>query len=447
MKKIAYFLVLVLSGFVHAITTMSISGVSASSSNATDGSWTVFGGIQKSTNSSYTDFTGCTATGTCNTCIGTSTTPPAQNACNKKGVFNNTIITITGSSSGLTLAPTAKWVLCDAGSDKAASADINSSLTITWNDLCTNAGSGDCETNDLNKSLTFGPAVDCNALTSVAATEKITIKFYTRAIDVNAASTYDPTDCAATTGACGFSLYPGDEKVYLEGDYVTLDPSTGNSGVPYTNVVFFYEIQTDADAGDDLTTFDRITTKAEGFKEFPITTSSSKNEIGGSSIGSLKNNKKYCFKMGTQDAAGNIERISSTDCPGADCNSSTTAANQCMKPSEVVGLLSDKECFIATAAFGSDMDQHVKMLRDFRNKFMAPHWIGRKLVKAYYSVSPPLAKWISQHENARSLTRWMLWPILGWANLALQFGWAVVVMPFFVLAFGFYFLSKKWELQ
>jgi hypothetical protein len=116
-----------------------------------------------------------------------------------------------------------------------------------------------------------------------------------------------------------------------------------------------------------------------------------------------------------------------------------------MTPSEVVGILSDKKCFIATAAYGSDMDKHVQMLRQFRNEFMAPFWLGRKAVKAYYSVSPKIAHWIAQHEIARTITRWMLWPVMGWAELALEFGWSVVAIPFLLLGFLIHLFRNRFR--
>ena len=201
--------------------------------------------------------------------------------------------------------------------------------------------------------------------------------------------------------------------------------------MPYTKVVFFYTQQTQAEANNDQATFERVFTEANTSTfTFPIATDGS--GLDGTAINSLSNDEKYCFKMGSQDAAGNIDHISSSDCQAGDCE--TTTPTVCMRPSEVVGILSDKKCFIATAAYGSDMDQHVQMLRKFRNEYMAPFWVGRKMVKAYYSVSPAIAHWIAQHEEARTIARWMLWPVMGWAELALKFGWAIVLAPFLLLA-------------
>jgi len=74
--------------------------------------------------------------------------------------------------------------------------------------------------------------------------------------------------------------------------------------------------------------------------------------------------------------------------------------------------LSGPWCFIATAAFGSNMHQDVMMLRQFRNEVLLTNSFGIKITEVYYEYSPPIAKFISQHEHLRTMTRVSLYPII-----------------------------------
>ncbi len=80
----------------------------------------------------------------------------------------------------------------------------------------------------------------------------------------------------------------------------------------------------------------------------------------------------------------------------------------------------DGWCFIATAAYGSYMDGHVNVLRQFRDSYMTTNPTGRGLVSIYYSLSPPLAQLIDDNPSLKPVVRAGLWPAVTLSTLAVN---------------------------
>ena len=79
-------------------------------------------------------------------------------------------------------------------------------------------------------------------------------------------------------------------------------------------------------------------------------------------------------------------------------------------------------CFIATAAYGSLMAPHVKILRDFRDHFLLGNTVGDSFVRLYYTYSPPIADFIAEHDSLRTMVRISLLPVVGVSWIALKIG-------------------------
>lgn len=88
----------------------------------------------------------------------------------------------------------------------------------------------------------------------------------------------------------------------------------------------------------------------------------------------------------------------------------------------------DCGCFIATAAFGSPLEGHVMILKEFRDRILKPSSLGRVFVNSYYRHAPPVARYLSEHAFPRTIVRWSLLPIVGISWVTLHFGFIPLVL-------------------
>ena len=93
-------------------------------------------------------------------------------------------------------------------------------------------------------------------------------------------------------------------------------------------------------------------------------------------------------------------------------------------------------CFIATAAYGSSMESHVKILREFRDRFMVTNHVGKAFINLYNTFSPPVADFIANHDIVRFMIRWSLLPVVGVSWVAIKIGSLLTLIFMLLLGFG-----------
>jgi hypothetical protein len=77
-------------------------------------------------------------------------------------------------------------------------------------------------------------------------------------------------------------------------------------------------------------------------------------------------------------------------------------------------------CFIATAAYGTPMAEEIQILRGFRDEYLLTNPLGQAFVDLYYSVSSPIADFITEHPSLKPIMRVGLGPAVAISTLAVN---------------------------
>jgi len=77
-------------------------------------------------------------------------------------------------------------------------------------------------------------------------------------------------------------------------------------------------------------------------------------------------------------------------------------------------------CFIATAAYGTPMADEIQILRQFRDRYLLTNPVGKAFVDLYYSTSPPIARFITEHPNLKPIVRTILVPVVTMSTVAIN---------------------------
>jgi hypothetical protein len=106
----------------------------------------------------------------------------------------------------------------------------------------------------------------------------------------------------------------------------------------------------------------------------------------------------------------------------ADVNAAATTITICRNYSIMANFEKSVggACFIATAAYGTPMAEEVEILREFRDEYLLPNWLGQALVDFYYKVSPPIADFITEHPGLKPVVRVGLLPAVTMSAVAVD---------------------------
>lgn len=429
--SIIFFFLFISSNALATITIKSVGGTSLTESDA-NGAMTIYGGIAGTCASPN-------GSGTCSSCV--TTTTPAQ-ACNPKSVYGSLPITITFSSdkalNGVKVKITTDSQTVGSESSELAfttgiiAAGSTSSVNLTWGYLCKNDlsfGNENCTPAVAAPEVNFTTAarkiylyVDENNDNDFTDDgEKKSIDAKLQHLDPTSSTVNQQIFCtvsdATKVGMCGYELAVGDSKFYLQKLFTSstvenTSPAKLSSNSPEWYGLAFFAV--------DVANVNLI---ANNSLPPQIRQYDSQYGLPDNTVTGLENYKNYCLLMGNVSKAQNIYRFS---------NDTASPVNTCAQPSEVVGMLTDKSCFISTAAFGSDMADQVQLLREFRNEFLLTNSLGQTFVKIYYKFSPPIAHFIERSEILKAVTRGVLYPFIALAWIALNLG----ILPILVILFG-----------
>lgn len=360
--------------------------------------------------------------------IGASTTTPQP--CSFASIYPSLTLTMYFKTNTSALMNSSSVVTVKAsggttsisGTASTVAGDGTFSFATTWTNLCTALGNTACTTSDsVNSSIVL-----TIASASGTPTESVTVNIYMRYFDTTLHTQDTYTSCAstpqATGGFCNFGIFPGDQKVFLSNILAsTAFPTTYSGSMKYTQGIFFYRPAA-AGSGNSVTL-------ADSYFVSDVNEDKKPSYLNSTKLSDLQNDTSYCFAMASMDQSGAVSYMT------------PLGSRVCGTPQQVWGILDKKNCFIATAAWGTEMDSHVDEFRNFRNKFLLQNETGRQFVNWYYKHSPALATVIREHDLLRAMTRAGLWPILIFVRAVEMYGLAYAIFVSLLLMFAIFFVS------
>lgn len=267
----------------------------------------------------------------------------------------------------------------------------------------------------LQKSVIMAVDINNNGTYEEGEKKAVTFRFHGVGAGQSVLTNWCTSETNSELGVCSAKFAAGDEKAYIE--ELTLGGGP-QPGAPLDAMAVFPLPTT---AGGEAATLNSFSNGSVSPKILKI---SDDGTLQSDSVGGVNNYHKYCFVFGAVNKAQILYSV-----PNAVSNINDI----CLAPSEVVGILDDKHCFISTAAFGSDLAPQVEVFRKFRNEFLLNNDLGMAFVHLYYKYGPEAAQVISANEGIRTIVRWVLYPVLVFSYLALKLGLIFTTLVFFGL--------------
>lgn len=406
----------------------------------TSGNLIVYGGIMGPV---------CTGETTCNNCVGDNM------PCNANRISPTSLLkfrfktdnasAIAAGSKLFFLVNSTVQLLPDSGTSTDISVNADLYITIEWGRLCEALGSDrSCSVATGSKSIQFGISTTGDTTLEESITVEVTI------LGDSTGSAQYVTNCkpelggidAPKMGFCWVQLKRGDEKVYIDEElyYGTGFNSTPDGGKYTALRVYFAE---GPETGDNLT-FPTVVNSSSDFKDLTFTMNGEVPTLDNNKITGLKNGTRYYFMFANVDEAGNVMYFSNYTPSSNPIFPAYLDYNfHSMMPEEVSGALEGKECFIATAAYGSPMAPQLDILRTFRDQFLKTNALGRWLVKKYYIYGPKWAKKIKQRDSVRAAVRTALSPVVSAAQWMILYGLkSFILISLMGFVVGFFIIRR-----
>jgi len=119
--------------------------------------------------------------------------------------------------------------------------------------------------------------------------------------------------------------------------------------------------------------------------------------------------------------SGDIYFVTALDANGNESSQSNQVVSTYQPPKSSGG---GGGCFIATAAYGSPLHPYVRVLREFRDRYLMTNSPGRAFVRLYYRYSPPVAELIKEYPFLKYPVRLLIITLV----FLIKFPWILLLL-------------------